>query len=400
MADYFLQSQNELDAEKQPNSGLCCCEYIDRHNKRYHIVSCCCDCEDFDKVFTNWLTCRPIDRTRQRNMLLTFQDRLRIPWHGGAKQVTLDSIAPIFVIPLLISLAAINAYTCIVIFLATSVIICYAFNYVQRRAVRTSFFSMWIISSLLYLILLFETTGPLLEVLPEENLALVVLSIVTSVSFWQARKRATLNNVVQTVVGVGSELPDITETSANEEDDAEQTTLLIEQDLEDIQTTIDDASGNQPNRCATCRKSVPARTAHCPLCRVCIRRYDHHSYWLNCCIGEKNHRLYIVGLVFAIFALLLGADLILTAVCHPFKAVNIFGLQILLPDDCTGVFDMYELGLAYVLAVYALLITACMVAVLVRQLYLISRGITMHEYKRGMRGNNKTVKYNWKNFIL
>lgn len=331
-------------------------------------------------------------------MLLTFQDRLRIPWHGGAKQVSLDTLAPIFVIPLLLSLAAINAYTCIVIFLTCSVIMCYAFNYVQRRAVRISFFSIWIVASIIYLIVLFETTVPLLEVLLEENLALLVLAIVSLICFWQTHERAVLNKVVQTVAD-DTQLPDIAETSINEEDQAEQTSLLIDQDLDDLQS-MDDVNSGQTNFCATCRKCVPASAAHCAVCRGCIKRHDHHSYWLNCCIGENNHRFYIVGLIFGILALLLGADLTLTAVCHPFIAANILGLQILLPDDCSEVFDMYELGIAFVLAAYALLITAYMVMILVRQLYLISRGITLYECKRGLRGNNKTVKYNWRNFIL
>lgn len=285
-------------------------------------------------------TCRRIDRSRQRNMLLTFQDRLRIPWHGGAKQVTLDTLAPVFIIPLLISIAAINAYTCIVIFLACSAIMCYAYNYIHRNAGHTNFFSIWTVSSLIYLILLFEFTVPLLEVLPEENLALAVLSIISMLCFWQARKRAVLNRVIQPVTG-GSELPDIAETTVNEENEAEQTTLLIEQDMDDVQS-LDGVNSNQANLCATCRKCVPARTAHCPVCRACIKRLDHHSYWLNCCIGESNHRIYIVGMIFGILALIVGADLTLTAVCHPFLAANIAGMQILLPDDCTEIFDMYE----------------------------------------------------------
>ncbi|XP_011199969.2 palmitoyltransferase ZDHHC23-B isoform X1 [Bactrocera dorsalis] len=398
MADYFSQSQNQLDSEKEPNSGLCCCEYIDHQNKHYHILACCCNCEDFDKVFTDWLTCRRIDRSRQRNMLISFQDRLRIPWQGGAKQVTFDTLAPVFVIPLLISIAAINAYTCIVIFLASSVIMCYSYNYIHRNAGHTSFFSIWNLSSLIYLLLLFEFTVPLLEVLPEENLVLALLSIISVICFWQTRKRAVLNRVIQPITG-GSELPDIAETSVNEENETEQTTLLIEQDLDEVQS-LDGISSNQPNLCATCRKSVPARTAHCPVCRACIKRLDHHSYWLNCCIGESNHRYYIVGMIFGALALIVGADLTLTAVCHPFLAANVAGVQILLPDDCTEIFEMYELSVAFVIAIYALIISQYILVMLVQQGYMISRGITVQEWKSGLRGNNKTVKYNCKSFVL
>lgn len=254
-------------------------------------------------------------------MLLTFQDRIRIPWRGGAKQVTLGSLVPIVVIPLLISLAAINAYTCIVLFSTSTVIMCYAFNYAQSKEIRTRFFSTWVVSSLVYLIVLFEFTVPLLEVLPEENCALVGLSIVSLICFYQTRKRAILN---------GS--PIITKTSVTEEYETIHKALLLEHDFEEIQLNV----------CSICDKCVPAQTAHCSICSACIKRHDHHSYWLNCCIGESNHRFYSFGLLFGILALLLGANLTLTAVCHPFLAANILGLQILLPDDCTEVFDIYE----------------------------------------------------------
>ncbi|CAD6998800.1 unnamed protein product [Ceratitis capitata] len=340
MSDYIAKCQEEADSEKVSHSGLCCCEYIDHENKRYNIIACCCNCDDFDQVGTDWITCRPIDRSRLRNMLLTFQDRLRIPWQGGAKQITLSSLIPIFVIPLLIGLAAINVYTCIIIFLSFTVIMGYALNYVQRRSVRTSFFFVWISASLIYSILLFQMTIPLFEVLPEENLALVILSLISLFCFYKTHRRASLNNVVQSV-GNQNDMADITEASLTEENATDQTALLIEDNLEESQSP-EDVSSNLSNICSTCRKCVPLRTAHCSVCRACIRRHDHHSYWLNCCIGESNHRYYIAGLFFAFLALLLGADLTLTAICHPFLLAYILGLQILLPDDCSEVFDIYE----------------------------------------------------------
>ncbi|XP_053957340.1 palmitoyltransferase ZDHHC23-B isoform X1 [Anastrepha ludens] len=391
MTDFFSYSQKEAYAEKDGNSDLCCCEYIDQENHRFHIIACCCNCEGFDKTFTDWITCRPVNQSHQRNMLLTFQDRLRIPWRGGAKQVTFGSIIPIFAIPLLISLAAINAYTCIVIFLACTIIMCYVYYYAQRNSLRTRFFSIWVVSSLVCLTLLFELTVPLLEVLPEENWALAALSLASLICFHQTYKRAILNHVDQNG-GTNSGLLDVTDANMSEEEEIVQTALLLEHDLE--------VNSNQRNICSICGKCVPSRTAHCSVCNACIKRHDHHSYWLDCCIGESNHRFYVFGLVFGILALTLGADLTLTAVCHPFLVANILGLQILLPDDCSEVFDMYELGLAFVIAVYALLIAAYSTVILVRQIYFISRGVTLNECKRGLHGNNKTLKYNWKNFIF
>ncbi|XP_017480980.1 PREDICTED: palmitoyltransferase ZDHHC23-like isoform X1 [Rhagoletis zephyria] len=347
--------------------------------------------------FYSWLTCRPVEQFLIIKMLLTFQDRLRIPWRGGSKHATLGSLIPVVAIPLLISLAAINAYTCIILFLTSSVIMCYAFNYVQSKAIRTSFFSIWVFSSLVYLIVLFEFTVPLLELLPEENWALVALSIISLICFYQTRKRAILNHVIQ-FAGTANGVLIVTETSVSEEDKTIKAALLLEQDMEEIPS--DCANRVQPNVCSICSKCVPARTVHCSVCSACIKRHDHHSYWLNCCIGESNHRFYIFGLLFSTFALLLGANLTLTAVCHPFIAANILGLHILLPDDCTEVFDIYEFGLAFVIAAYALMIAAYIMLILVRQIYFISRGTSLHESKTEVRGNNKTLKYNWRNFVF
>ncbi|XP_017463060.1 PREDICTED: uncharacterized protein LOC108356461 [Rhagoletis zephyria] len=187
-------------------------------------------------------------------MLLTFQDRLRLPWRGGSKHATLGSLIPVVAIPLLISLAAINAYTCIILFLTSSVIMCYAFNYVQSKAIRTSFFSIWVFSSLVYLIVLFECTVPLFQLLPEENWALVALSIISLICFYQTRKRAILNHVIQ-FAGTANGVLIVTETSVSEEDKTIKAALLLEQDLEEIQPT-DCANRVQPNVCSICSKCV------------------------------------------------------------------------------------------------------------------------------------------------
>ncbi|XP_067622629.1 palmitoyltransferase ZDHHC23-B isoform X2 [Eurosta solidaginis] len=323
-------------------------------------------------------------------MLLTFQDRLRIPWRGGAKQVTFGAIFPIFILPLLISLAAINAYTFTVIFVASAVILCYTFSYVRQRSLRTRFFNMWIISSVVYILLLFEVTVPLLEVLPEENYTLAAFTLISLICFYQAYKRASFNHVKITDTEDG--ITDITEAS-NTNENAEQTLILLDQELETGQQ-----SGKQPSICSICRKHIQPYSAHCKVCNACVKRYDHHSYWLNGCIGESNHRFYLTGLIFGILALLLGADLTLTAVCHPFLAANILGVQILLPDDCSEVFDMYELSLAFVIAAYALIMAVYMITILLRQIYFVSRGITLYECNKGLRGNNKTPS-NWGSFI-
>lgn len=30
------------------------------------------------------------------------------------------------------------------------------------------------------------------------------------------------------------------------------------------------------------------RTNHCFFCDACVAKQDHHSIWMNCCIGEER----------------------------------------------------------------------------------------------------------------
>uniref|UniRef100_K3X627 Palmitoyltransferase n=1 Tax=Globisporangium ultimum (strain ATCC 200006 / CBS 805.95 / DAOM BR144) TaxID=431595 RepID=K3X627_GLOUD len=45
--------------------------------------------------------------------------------------------------------------------------------------------------------------------------------------------------------------------------------------------------------CTTCHATKLARSKHCSVCDVCIPRFDHHCVWLNACIGEGNHFVFM-----------------------------------------------------------------------------------------------------------
>ena len=50
--------------------------------------------------------------------------------------------------------------------------------------------------------------------------------------------------------------------------------------------------------CAKCKLSKPPRAHHCSICNKCILKMDHHCPWINNCLGLKNHRYFLLFLLY------------------------------------------------------------------------------------------------------
>ncbi|XP_075146794.1 zinc finger DHHC-type palmitoyltransferase GABPI isoform X2 [Haematobia irritans] len=306
-------------------------------------------------------------------MLLTFQDRLRIPWRGGAKQISMESIIPGAVLPLVMGLAALNEITCYIMLGSTIVFLGYGHQYIKRNHVKTKFFFMWLVWSVIYMIACLQFAVPLLELLPEENWFLVIMGCFSGYMFWLTRKHACACHDLPS--RTDDDLADITEATAAEEEEeaAAHTALLIDNDSP-VHSQKNRLNSHQTNMCHVCRKYVAARTIHCHVCNACVMMQSHHSYWLNCCVGQYNLRYYNTGLVSGILALFFGVYLTLTAICHPLLIGRIWNIPVTFPDDCSEVFDEYTLGLSYVLSLYAIIIIIYQLFNLLWQVLKCTRG--------------------------
>lgn len=80
----------------------------------------------------------------------------------------------------------------------------------------------------------------------------------------------------------------------------------------------------------------------CMICQHSTSRWIQHSIWLDCCIGDQNRYTFLSGCGLGIFALIFGANLSLTSICHPYFVFKIFTVNVLMPDDCSDVFDQFE----------------------------------------------------------
>lgn len=56
-------------------------------------------------------------------------------------------------------------------------------------------------------------------------------------------------------------------------------------------------------RCGYCLLQQPMRAKHCQACQRCVRKFDHHCPWIENCVGEQNHRWFLLYLLVQLGAL-------------------------------------------------------------------------------------------------
>ncbi|XP_077276806.1 zinc finger DHHC-type palmitoyltransferase GABPI [Temnothorax americanus] len=276
---------------------------------------------------------------------MTVWERLRNPcgWRAGAKQISVDAMLPLLVVPILAVIAA-QAFLCtVLVFLVTPVFVYYLHHNFLRFLLRTKFFLMWTIASVLMMMLVFEMcVVPLLEILPEENLVFMMCVIGGMWCGYKTKLKA--DATVQEGGAVGPT-----------------------QSLE-----LGEGSGEL---CATCRRRAPPKAHHCRLCQTCILNREYHCKWLDCCIGSSNLRSYLGCLFFSAIAFMYGSNLTMTSVCHPFILIG----TVLLPDDCSDVYHQLDIALCFVSALYSFLVGLMLFCYLIYHLWLLYNGTTSNE---------------------
>lgn len=69
--------------------------------------------------------------------------------------------------------------------------------------------------------------------------------------------------------------------------------LMSRDEFRDVRASL--ARGVDDERfCCVCELTRPIRARHCRLCGYCVSLYDHHCAWTDQCVGQKNHRGFLV----------------------------------------------------------------------------------------------------------
>ena len=50
--------------------------------------------------------------------------------------------------------------------------------------------------------------------------------------------------------------------------------------------------------CINCENLRPENTMHCNYCNKCVQGFDHHCTFVNNCLGYKNHKYFLLFLLF------------------------------------------------------------------------------------------------------
>lgn len=118
--------------------------------------------------------------------------------------------------------------------------------------------------------------------------------------------------------------------------------------------------------CQKCSMPKPERAHHCRVCDRCILKMDHHCPWINNCVGHKNHKFFLLFLIYATTGIAYVLVLIVITFIDAMKDPKV-------SEDFLGIF-----GLA-ILATIMLPVGLAIMMLLSWQLWLVSANTTSIE---------------------
>ncbi|XP_039888900.1 palmitoyltransferase ZDHHC23-A-like [Simochromis diagramma] len=345
----------------EPDDPICCCE-CDLYQ-----YGCCCDCEDLDEAFNRWL------KVPSKS---TFQS----PVFGAmAENLEISLIPALLMLPLLLKVAALHYLLGITVLTALPGLVLWYYYATHRKKRRTLFFLTLALYSLAYMYYLFIT-----EILPRGDVSQLQVCTVTSGMIF------TIVSLIHTKKGPGFVTAALHNSHSHSQEDKKESTQVNNGSIQsaaspsgtpaELQTPKEGLGANW-SRCPLCKIMRPPRAGHCRTCGSCVQRLDHHCIWINSCVGQANHRSFLLTLSVFVLTSLYGISLVLCSLCpHQYLMTALF--------YCPGVYTQTSTALCFTCAWYSSIVAGGLLYLLVAQVLNISFNVTEREAQLALR--NKT----------
>ncbi|KAG7252971.1 hypothetical protein CRUP_037853, partial [Coryphaenoides rupestris] len=357
-----------------------------------------------------WLKLQPQTQGSLDRLSAVVSDRLRVPWPwGGARRLDLSVVPPIVLLPVLLRLAALHILLGVAVLTALPVLVLWYYYVTHRKKGRTRFFLSLALFSLAHMYFLFVS-----EVVPHggavgpTQLAVVTAGAVFTVAAMLHTRRepgVVVAGRGHSTVTYGGARYDTDPAFDGEGAGGREVVLgggeeWVSEEKEKKEKEEEESV--RKNWCPTCRLARPPRAGHCRICGMCVERLDHHCVWINSCVGQGNHRSFLLTLLLFLSTSLYGIALVLRSVC-PRQNV----LTALL--YCPGVYDQYSDALCFTCAWYCSMVTAGLLHLLLVQVVNVSCNVTEREARMAARerrtafpdtgGYSRGFRDNWVEFM-
>lgn len=255
-------------------------------------------------------------------------------------EVTKYDLLPIICLPTLFAIGVQNLCCTLVVFISIISLLFYVRFTIKSRAFQTKFFLSWTICSIIGLLAIFAVTINSYLLLPCEHYILITITIVALYFFHLVStsentrlfKYLMLHLTFRYVILLNFFFLLQVKRKAKR-----KTSVVDDDELLGITCYTRHAT------CTKCRQPfISSGPSICNTCQPTIGRWKHHCLWLNCFITEKNHLYFLFGQTLATIAFIFTANIFLINVCQPMVIDQVFEVNVLLPIDCTNVYETYE----------------------------------------------------------
>ncbi|KAK9460921.1 uncharacterized protein V1516DRAFT_624567 [Lipomyces oligophaga] len=143
-----------------------------------------------------------------------------------------------------------------------------------------------------------------------------------------------------------------------------------------IEELLDHREYDSRHFCIYCFARRPLRSKHCKSCDRCVAKIDHHCPWINNCVAIRNHRPFLLYVIFMEFGILLFIWLVVKY----FQLADTNdeqGTCLVLREELCLIVE-YDASMI-VLAFWAALQLTWVTALMFVQLYQVCRALTTNE---------------------